>query len=341
MATDEPEITSPVSLCLPDGVRLNPQARGWSRVPLHEANLRGRRLRTKKWDYWAILTDDIAVALTYADIGYLGLADVWWVDRARGVEGGHQAPIPAARGIELPDRPGTAPLWHRGRSSSMDIVDDETGTTLTASWTEDGQPARFTARVDLPPGQESCNVVIPWDERIFQYTSKHQARPARGSLIVGDREWSFGGEHGQAWGVLDVGRGRWPYSTRWNWGSGCGVADGSVVGLQFGGKWTEGTGFTENAVIVDGRATKIGAELRWEYDWSDPMRPWRVTHPDGSLDVTLVPDYDRHSAIKAVVLATEVHQVFGRWSGHLTADDGRRIVIDQILGFAEESRSRW
>ena len=40
MTTHEPEITEPVDLCLPDG-RLNPAAVGWTRRPLHRANLRG------------------------------------------------------------------------------------------------------------------------------------------------------------------------------------------------------------------------------------------------------------------------------------------------------------
>src|SRR5690606_6965711 len=143
-------------------------------------------------------------------------------------------------------------------------------------------------------------------------------------------------------GVLDVGRGRWPYRTRWNWGGGAGRATtGQVVGLQFGAKWTEGTGFTENGVIVDGQLTKIGDELDWEYSWDEPMRPWRVRHPDGSLDVTLTPRYDRHTRVDALVLRTEVHQVFGTWRGHLTTDAGDRVEVDGIVGFAEESRSRW
>jgi hypothetical protein len=98
---------------------------------------------------------------------------------------------------------------------------------------------------------------------------------------------------------------------------------------------------TENGVIVDGRLAKIGAELDWQYDWDAPMRPWRVRHPDGSLDLTLTPRFDRHAKVRALVVATEVHQVFGRWRGHVTSEDGRVLVLDGINGFAEESRSRW
>ena len=99
-------------------------------------------------------------------------------------------------------------------------------------------------------------------------------------LVVGESEWRFGAD-GAAWGVLDVGRGRWPYRTNWNWGGGAGHAapEGPVVGLQLGGKWTEGTGATENGVIVDGRLTKIGVELEWDYRWDDPLRRGRSARP--------------------------------------------------------------
>ena len=340
MGTHERELTEAVDLCTPDGRRLAPAARGWSRVPLHTGNLRGSWGRTKRWDYWAVLAGDHALAVTYADVDYLGIATVWWVDQRTGATGGHETNLPLARGVALPDRPGSAPLRFRSKALTLDLVDDDGGTTITAAWTEaDGRAASLDLRIDLPPGHESLNVVIPWSDRRFQYTSKHQARPAHGTLQLGDERIAID----DAWGVLDVGRGRWPWSTRWNWGGGAGRAtDGeTVVGLQFGAKWTEGTGSTENGVIVDGRLTKIGEELTWAYSWDDPMAPWRVSHPDGSLDLALSTRYDRHTKVNALLLATEVHQVFGTWTGHVTTDDGRRVEVEGIPGFAEESRSRW
>ena len=82
MTTSERELTEPVDLATPDGKALNPAAKGWSRRPLHRANLRGGWGRTKRWDYWAILAGDLVVSSVYADVDYLGLADVWWVDLA-------------------------------------------------------------------------------------------------------------------------------------------------------------------------------------------------------------------------------------------------------------------
>jgi hypothetical protein len=359
MATHEPEITEPVLLCEADGKRLSPAAKGWSREVLHTANLRGRWGRTKRWDYWAVLAGDWTFAVVYADVDYLGIAEVWWCHLPTGETGGRAANVPGARGIALPDLPGSAPLRYRSKKIEVALTDDADGTTIAAWWKEgDGSRSSLNARIDLPVGHESLNVVIPWSDRQFQYTSKHQARPAHGTLEVGDHVVHFGSsaasaavdaevEHevhtvDEAWGVLDVGRGRWPYRTQWNWGGGAGRSEeGAVVGVQIGAKWTEGTVFTENGVIVDGTLHKIGEELVWEYDWDRPLEPWHVRHADGSLDLVLTPAYDKHTEVKALVMGTEVHQVFGRWSGHVTTDAGVVHHLDGVDGFAEESRSRW
>jgi len=345
VTTHEREITEPVDLCTPDGRSLAPAARGWSRFPTLTANLRGVWGRNKKWDYWAILAGDLVVAVTYADVDYLGMASVWWCELPTGRTGGRDHNGPFARGISLPDRPGTAPLRWSGPKSSVELTDDATGTTIEAAWIEaDGRRASLRARVDLPPGHESLNVVIPWSERRFQFTSKHQARPAHGVLTIGAETHAFGGDTDtEAWGVLDVGRGRWPYRNVWNWAGGAGRAAGGdhVVGLQFGGKWTEGTGFTENGLIVDGRLSKIGHELEWTYDWDAPLRPWTVRAPDASVDVVLHPLHDKHSRVDVGLLGMHVHQVFGRWTGSIRDDDGRTHELDGIQGFAEEARNRW
>jgi hypothetical protein len=344
VSTDEREISEPVLLALPDGMHLNPEATGWSRRVLHTGNLAGVWGRTKRWDYWAVLAGDLVVSSVYADVDYLGLADVWWCDLPSGRSGGRGITAPFARGIALPDLPGSAPLRARSRDFDLQISDASDGTTrIEATWRErDGRPGTLDVAIELPAGHESMNVVIPWSDRRFQYTSKHQARPASGRLTVGDEVREIGGAAGDAWGVLDVGRGRWPYSTVWNWGGGAGrTDDGAVLGVQIGGKWTVGTGATENGIILDGRLTKIGRELDWTYDWDRPLEPWTVRDPGGQLDLVLTPRHDKHSRTDIGVLRTETHQAFGTWAGSFADDDGRRVTFDGLQGFAEESRSRW
>ena len=341
MTTHERELTEPVDLCTPDGARLAEAARGWSRQPLHRANLLGELGRNKRWDYWAILAGDLVVSTGFSNVDHLSLSDVFWVDLCTGETGGHAIAL-RGEGLDLPERPGTAPLVVDHDGLTMRIADDDEGTRFDATWTErTGEPGHLELLVERPPGHESLNVVIPWSDTTFNFTSKHQARPARGVLEVGDRRWAIGADDDDAWGVLDVGRGRWPSQVTWNWGGGAGRVGDHVVGIQIGAKWTEGTGFTENGVIVDGRLSKIGRELTWDYDWDEPLAPWRVVDPDGQLDLVLDPRWDKHTDLSGRKRSTEVHQVFGTWTGSIVTDDGLRLEIDGIQGFAEEARQNW
>ena len=344
MTTHEREITTPVDLCTPDGLTVNPDALGWSRQPLHRANLQGHFGRNKRWDYWAVLSENWCLGLVYADIDHLGLADIYWADFRTKETGGQAILLGANQGISLPELLSATPLTVEHDGYSLDIRDDEAGTHFVIRWREaDGRDGELLMTVERPANYESLNVVIPWDETTFNWTSKQQARAARGTRRVGDEVWTFGPETDTpAWGVLDAGRGRWPAKINWNWGGGAGVSDGHVIGLQFGAKWTEGSGFTENGITVDGRLSKIGRELTWTYDWENPMAPWTMVDPEGQLNVTLTPTFDKHTLTDVSEdLGSEVHQVFGTYSGHVTTDEGLTIHFDNLVGFAEEARQRW
>ncbi|MFN8051844.1 MAG: DUF2804 domain-containing protein [Acidimicrobiales bacterium] len=344
----EVELTEPVDLCDERG-RLSPAARGWSRRPLHRTNLRGAVGRKKRWDYWCVTAPDLIVAVTYADVDYLGIANVWVLQPSTGVEVLVDRSLPLAVGFALPDVMEQGTMRGGSRGMHLEIAErpEHTAIRVTAASTAHG-PLDVDLVVARPAGHESLNVVIPWSERRFQFTTKANLRPVTGTVRLGDTLHELGPESG-AFGALDVGRGIWKYSNRWNWASASGAAtDGRPVGLQFGGKWTVGTGYTENALCVGepggvgGRLHKIHDELDWAYDWDDPLRPWRVRDTvSGRVDATLTPFHDRYSRVSVGVLSMEVHQCFGTWSGTVVTDDGETVAFDGILGFAEEARNRW
>ncbi len=283
------------------------------------------------------------MSATLADIDLIGLAGVEWIDLGSHESGGRSVTTPLARGIDLPDRVCEGEVGYHGDELDIDIEYGPGMTEIHGRWVEpDGSTGSLDVEVAKPAGYECLNVVIPWSQKRFQFTSKHQGRRATGRAVLGGRPVEFGGESGDAWGILDVGRGRWPYRTNWNWGGGAGrSADGRHIALQFGAKWTDGTGFTENGVFVDGRLHKIGEELDWRYRWDDPMQPWRVRSGSGDLDVTLIPVHDRHGRTNIGIVMNEVHQVFGRWEGTVPDGEGSTLVIAGALGFAEEARARW
>jgi len=332
----EREIVEPVDLC--DGRRLAASARGWSRQPMLRANLVRAWGRKKRWDYWCVITPEVIASIVYADIDYAGLASCWVLDRTDHAQAGANVLRPFARGMHLPEQVCTGTATIDDTELTLSIEERDDATILRAQAPSDSGPISIDVTAAKPAGHESLNVVIPWSDRTFQFTSKQNTRPASGTITVGNRSWAVGETDDFA--VQDLGRGIWPYSNQWNWAAASGRStDGRLVGLQFGGKWTEGTGYTENALCIDGRLGKIHDELDWQYRWDDPMVPWHVR--GDRVDVTLTPTFDRYDVTDLKLLKMEVHQCFGSWSGTIVDDDGMDMVLGGIDGFAEEARNRW
>src|SRR5690606_23065500 len=148
--THENELTSEIDLCTPDGRRLNRAALGWSRRPLHRANLDGCFGINKRWDYWAIIAGDLVVSSVYADIDHFGLADIWWADLAAGDTGGNGIITTDRGALVLPDRPGTAPLRVDRDGFALEVIDEPGSTRLHGSWTEhDGTPGALDVTIEL------------------------------------------------------------------------------------------------------------------------------------------------------------------------------------------------
>lgn len=283
----------------------------------------------------------------YADVDYVGIADVWFCDLASGESVGKSVPVPLARGMALADRVGGASLSFDRGGLELALTEEDEGTRLQAAFAGTGGKGDFAADVLVrrPAGHESLSVVIPWSERRFQFTNKDVARPAEGTIRWDGRSYDLAPD-GTSWGCLDFGRGKWPYRTTWNWGAGAGVVDGpdgrTTVGLQLGGKWTDGTGMTENALCVDGRLSKLSEELVWTYDTSDWMRPWTIRTPRSErVDLTFTPVYDKRTRLQAGVAAQAVDQCFGTYAGTVVPDGGRPLTVEGVSGWAEEATWRW
>ncbi len=343
------ELTSPVALCGAKG--LNPAAVGWSRRPLHTCTLAGSsRLRQKKWNYWAITTQTHLFSVTVSDIGYAGLAFLYLVDFDKGTFHEETVLVPFARGFDLPDTVDADVHFERnGLVISMVHSDGPAGHCVThrvdmPSFMGRGLHADFV--VSYPADHDTLNVVVPWDERRFQFTAKHNTLPTVGSVRLGAgggeavQEIRFEGP--QAFACLDYGRGVWPYRCAWNWGAASGRVRDCTVGLNLGGQWTDGTGATENALCIDGTLTKVDEDLVWEYDTRDWMKPWKVRTPDVRLiDLEFTPMLERVAKTNAWVVRSEVHQMFGHYQGVVRDATGRAVEIERLVGWAEDHRAAW
>ncbi|MCD9199576.1 DUF2804 domain-containing protein [Aeromicrobium wangtongii] len=331
---NEPELTEPMSLTWPDG-SLNRASVGWARRPMIDTSgIDGRRSwgRNKRWEYWNVMTPTHIVALTVSSLDYAAVHEVWVFDRDSG-----QAVHRTATGVlggsaELPPVLGDGSARSRAKHLTIDVDEVPGGTRLRARI----PGASVDVLAARPPGHECLAVVVPWSDKRFQYTVKDVCRPASGTITIGDRTVDV--PAGESWAVLDHGRGRWPYDIAWNWGAGSGIVDGQVIGVQVGGQWTDGTGSTENAMLVGGRLHKISHELTWEYDLAESTHPWRIH--GGGLDAVFTPFHVKRSSTRLGVLSSRTDQCFGHWSGSFSTPEVK-VRLDGITGWVEDVHNRW
>lgn len=324
---------------------------GWARAPVLDCNLEQvgfyprplrflQRLRVKRWDYYGVTTPVRYFSVTLADLGYAGQAFVYTVDFASGRYHEETLTILPGGGIVLP-RNSTegASHYHKGQVHLAFEV-TPAARQIAVSWPDfGGQPLSAEISFAVTPPHESTVVVIPIHGQRFYYNRKINCLPARGWLQIGDERTTITPD--SCLGNLDWGRGVWEYRSFWVWASASGfLPDGRTLGLNLGFGFGDTAAATENTLILDGRVHKL-AQVDFSYNAQNFMQPWRMVAPDGRLDMTFTPFVERVAATNLLLITSKVHQLFGRYSGHVITDGGERIEVAGLVGFAEEHHARW
>jgi len=60
-----------------------------------------------------------------------------------------------------------------------------------------------------------------------------------------------------------------------------------------------------------------------------------------AVDLTFTPFYERVASTDMLVLRSIVHQMIGRFNGTLTDETGKKYVIKDLVGWAEDHTARW
>lgn len=335
----EKEITIPTLLCDQKG-QLNPEAIGYARTPIIQSNLSGNFMRKKKWNYWCVYGESLLFSATVSHLDYAAVCFVYILDYETQRYYEKQINIPMSRKVRMPEQVlETVTFVHD--QLTVQIVHLQGETHLTATIADfDNEVLHADLHIVHPPEDESLNVVIPKNRDIFQFTAKHHTLPTSGFVKIGEKRYDFNPEYSFA--VLDYGRGIWPRQAEWNWAMASQRQGGRRIGLNFGGKWTDGTGMTENAVFIDGRMIKIHEDVLFTYDITNYKMPWKIrTKFSDAIDLTFTPFFERVARTDMKLIRSEVHQLVGYFNGLIQLEDGTHLYIRQMLGCAEEHMAKW
>ena len=308
--------------------------------------VRASRLRIKEWDYYCIIQDPIIFCLTIADNGYMSLDSVTLINVRTGEEttaspigllplGKRHLPSTSEKGdVSVSGRGYRLSFENDGFLRKLSVYFDRfAGKTLDAQITLTGAP------------RDSMVIATPFANhpRCFYYNQKINCMKAEGSIHFGDDTFALSRDKATA--VLDWGRGVWTYENTWYWSSLSGYTEnGDAVGFNLGYGFGDTSAASENMLFLNGIAHKLGAVdfgIPKKNGQDDYLSPWSFTDDEGRLRLTFTPLYDRKSCTKACILLSDQHQVFGTFDGFIITDDGEKIRLNNLLGFAEKVHNKW
>jgi len=336
-------IVTPSDLLNDEGILIQ---RGWSPHPLLNYNPEKVKLgpeQKREWEFFTVLSSAYALNLTIADIGYARFCSVDFIDftSKKTKAGGVISLLGDLKLSMTRSSTGGVSCVYRGKEvmryeRTMDkriAVFDLPKTLFTD---------RMRGRIEMlqDPKMDLLALATPFSEdpREFFYEQKIVNMPASGEVEAGDWKVSF--PAGEAWAVMDWGRGAWPRKLMWRWGAAAGKAGDVSFGFNIGNGFGDMNAASENLVVYDNAGHKLDRVI-WDYDTKKYMKPWHFRGNDGRFEMTLEPIYDQHVGANFLVKSAHLHKLYGYYSGSVVLNDGRRVEVDKIMGFAEEVFLKW
>ena len=98
--------------------------------------------------------------------------------------------------------------------------------------------------------------------------------------------------------------------------------------------------FTSDFVV---RAeSKLGEPVRFDFDRGDVLRPWRIgTVGSDRVELGFTPFHVKRLRVPLLVAGAKLDVVYGHFDGSVVTDDGERLRLRGLPGWAEEMRARW
>jgi len=313
------------------------------------SDIKGSPFRIKEWDYYYFGNEHFGVALTIADNSYMGLISASLLDFDTSFQHTKSRIIPFTFGrFALPPSTTAGETSYQSRKLDMSFRVDEKLRHLRCHYHDfyQGRPLILDVKLTDFPRDHLC-IATPFAEkkRRFYYNQKIPLMHAQGYVQMGEKSYELDSSPINM-GLLDWGRGVWPYKNTWYWSAlNTVLADGRKFAFNLGYGFGDTSRATENMLFVDGVADKledVSFLIPQKEDGSyDYLSPWTFTSPDHRIDLTFRPILNRAAKTKLLMLESDQNQVFGRFEGTVLLSTGEEITLDGALGFAERVFNKW
>ncbi len=310
-------------------------------------SVKGSKLRIKEWDYYLITNDEFGIALTVADNSYMGLIGASFLDFKNKREHTTNIMTVLPRGKYcLPPTSEKGNTIFRNKRVDAVFLNNRTHRKLHMYMKNFEGGRDFKADIVLTemPQHDSIVIATPFEKQgHFYYNQKIVGMAAKGRVEYNGRIYVVDSK--DSYGMFDWGRGVWTYSNTWYWSAAQGKINGVNFGFNLGYGFGDTSAASENMIFYNGVGHKledITMHIPMDSKGNESyLEPWRFTSSDGRFEMNFVPIIDRASCTNALVILSDQHQVFGKFTGKAVLDDGTVIEVKDFLGMAEKVRNKW
>jgi len=301
--------------------------------------IKAPRFRIKEWDYYFIGNENYGVAITLADNRYMGVSGLIFFDFKNKKKYDYSSFFffPCGK-LNMPNKSMEGKIEYKRKNSyiNIDYLDDSI--QINAYALDKNQNELLKLNVELyQKNDDRLLIATPFKKRrAFYYNQKINHLLAKGEVNHLGNLYSLDDNYG----VLDWGRGVWPYNNVWYWSSSSGVTnDLKKIGFNLGYGFGDTSNASENMIFYDGKGYKID-QVTFNIS-KDYITEWDILSNDDSLNLKFTPIYDNKTKINYLILGQDAHQVFGIFSGYFNIKGVGKIKVDNLFGFAERVMNRW
>lgn len=295
-----------------------------------------KRLGFNQFQFISFASEGLIVGLAIVDLKLVSNAFLYLYEPATGRFDEFRFLQPLARKTTMEPAPNSGVSQFRHGKNSLRIRATRAPGARRVEVTIAGR-VEIDATIDEETHYNPLAVCTRAGYSGWVFTQKSAAQPCRGRVRWDDSEFDLH-EMG-ALAAVDWTAGFMRRETFWNWASlSCHLADGRRLGLNLAAGVNE-TGFSENALWLDGRLIKVDM-VDFEFERYSSGKPWRLRSADGLIDLKFTPAGQRQEKINALIIKSNFTQYFGRFYGDINLSDDT-IHLDGAWGFVEDHFAKW
>ena len=295
--------------------------------------VKSKPFKLKEWNFYQFIKDKYSLQLTIGHVSYASSINATLIDLSTG----NRHEIGAFNLLKTPT------LDNNPENDSYNEYVDE-NLKMSFSVTKEkrilyvkGKSDKYKdveIRLDIENDIDNEKMVIatPFKKKTqFYLNYKENYYKVIGYARFDDEEVNFD----NATGLIDWGRGVWPYKHEWFWGNLTSHISEIPFGFNIGWGFGDLSNATENMFFYNKKAYKL-TNLIVTRNINNYMDNWHLKDESGLFEVTFSPIYDNYTSNKILFVNTHCDQVYGYFKGYIVVE-GIKIEFDNILAFIEHN----